>query len=405
MLDLHVKEHELENSHLLPQEWHCREPQCESSPIAPTFLEKDGLISHYQQFHGFVPESLQVQVQTPASVECLPPLSAITEQKQHQQHQQQHQLHQQQHQQQQQQHFMQSISQQHPLPQLPYPLSYSAPQQQALPTVREPLYKGPSIIDRITGAGYDANRRIECPVQECGYRFAREYDMKRHAKAVHPHVVIGDMTGTSKAPEPSPVSNVNADAGQFNSAAAKFKFHMPPSLSAHAELSPGPNRHPHPHAHPASSSSSPATYSIKHEDLDVPSPLDQHQSLPPPLQYHSQSQAQPLPQAYSGQQSQSHMLPSFDQGVNGFDYLPQELSLGGFSSVLLSSDLLNEPSSNGSGPAAHHLTGYSQGQGAPSHNPHQSYGTGQPQAQQQQQRHQQRGEFERIDPMIVNSSV
>lgn len=387
-LDMHVKEHELENSHLMTQEWHCREPQCESSPIPLSFREKDSLISHYQQYHGFVPESLQVQVQTPASVDCLPPLSSITDQ--HKQQQQQ---------------FLHTIPQQQPLPHLSYNLPYShQQQQQQLPTVREPLYKQPSIIDRLAGSGYDAHRRIECPVDGCGYRFAREYDMKRHAKAVHPLISIDELVAASRVSSESPSlvnTNLQTDSNQFNAAVPKFKFYMPPAnLTPHSDLSPASV------THPSSSSSSPASFQLKHEDLEVPSPLDQQQQLPSLSQYH-QHQAQPTHPHHP-----SNALPSFDPALNvvphgspnGFDYLSHDLALGGFSSVPLSHDLLNEstststPTSNGVHASSHHPSYY---QGS------QSYAHPQPlQPQHQaQQPHQQRGEFERIDPMIVNGSV
>lgn len=344
-MDMHAKEHDLESSHLLTQEWHCREPQCEAQPMVATFREKDTLISHYQQYHGFVPETLQVQVQTPASAsaESLPPLSAMTEKQQ----------------------FLQTIPQQ-PLPHLAYP-SY-APQQQ-LPTVREPLYKGPSMIDRITGAGYDANRRIECPVDGCGYRFAREYDMKRHAKAVHPQVLLDD----ANKPEAMPTTQ---EPAQFNPAMPKFKFYMPPA-SGNSEIYSAVT------SHPASASASPVPYA-KHEDMAVsPALAQQEQQQLPPL---SQFQHPPV-----HPQQQPHMLPSFENNMTGFDYLPHDLSLGGFPGVQMPTELLSESSG-----AAGAVNGV----------PHQY----QPQAQGhvQAQHFQpvqppQRGEFEPIDPMIVNN--
>ena len=419
-LEIHGKEHELEHSTLLAQEWHCREPQCEN--LVPCFHEKNELISHYQQHHGFVPETLQVQVHTPVTADCLPPLSSITEQHQqlHKQQHQQHQQHQQQH-----------------LPQLPY--QSQPPQQQQLPTSRDPLYKGPSIIDRITGAGYDTNRRIECPVEGCGYRFAREYDMKRHAKAVHPHVSIDELIAISK-PSSETHSGSGAD-GQFNAGMPKFKFYVSPSnMTPRSDLSPAPN-------HPNSSSASPAPF-MKNDEIDISNTLDQQQSLPSLSHYqqqHHQQQQQhqhhlqqhqqlqhphplqhPLQHSHLHQNGHQHTaLPSFDPALNmvsqnspggGFEFLPHEMSLNGFSQVPLSQDILHETSAsnntsttdNSMTAGNNHTTSVHSGSSTPSHFPqhqHQQHGYPQHSSTLAQQQLQQRGDFERIDPIIVNGSV
>ncbi|CDO56836.1 similar to Saccharomyces cerevisiae YPR186C PZF1 Transcription factor IIIA (TFIIIA) [Geotrichum candidum] len=450
-LDLHVKEHDMENSHLLTHEWHCRE--CDNTSMASTFREKDSLISHYQQYHGFVPDTLQVQVQTPASADCLPPLSAITESKQQQ--------------------FLQTLPQQQAtqsLPHLPYNLPYNGhlapPQQQQLPTVREPLFKGHSIIDRITGSNYDAHRRIECPVEGCGFRFAREYDMKRHAKAVHPHVAIDDILAISRVSSEasaaaaaaaaaaqnnnnnnntnnssnanSPhianntshlVNNTNnhpvSDVGNnhYNAAMPKFRFYMPPSnLTPHSDLSPASN-------HPPSSSSSPASFQVKQEEVEDHQQNQQHQQQLPSLsqfqQQHQQHQQNHHSHHHQPNPGHGSGLPSFDPALNlsgspnGFDYLSSHdlSSLGGFHSVQMSHELLHEQNS-----ANHHHHQHAQQQHHHQQNGFQQhYGQQrQPQLPQQQQHsgsntarpspqpaqpQQQKGDFERIDPMIVNGSV
>ncbi|KAF5099463.1 hypothetical protein D0Z03_001028 [Geotrichum reessii] len=455
VLDAHVKEHDMENSHLLTHEWHCRE--CENNSISSTFREKDSLISHYQQYHGFVPDTLQVQVQTPASADCLPPLSAITDSKQQQflqtlpQQQQQHHHHHQQ--------------QQQSLPHLPYSLPYNNhlahPQQQQLPTVREPLFKSHSIIDRITGSNYDAHRRIECPVEGCGYRFAREYDMKRHAKAVHPHVAIDDILAISRvsseasaaaaaaAAQTNNTSNNNNttapnhhitnnnnhlvnnpnthsvnDVGNnnhYNLAMPKFRFYMPPSnLTPHSDLSPASN-HP-----PSSSSSSPASFQVKQEEVDDHHQNQQHQQQLPSLSQFQQQQQQQQHHLHHHQHNSGHGsgLPSFDPALNlsgspnGFDYLSSHdlSSLGGFHSVQMSHELLNEQSSanqHHQNPHTqhHHQNGFQQNFGQQRQQlpqqpqqQHSGPNTARPSPQPAQSQ-QQKGDFERIDPMIVNGSV
>lgn len=355
LLEYHSKEHAIDKTDLISQYWHCREPQCEAAPITVSFREKDGLISHYQQYHGYIPDTLQVQVQTPASAESLPPLSAITDQQRQQRSNQQHQY----------------FPGQQPLPNVSYPLQYpnsfpsSVPQPQQYSN-REPAYKGPSIIDRITGAGYDANRRIECPVENCGYRFAREYDMKRHAKAVHPYVDIDELIAASKLHEhsvsPAVPNETSSTFSQYDSAGApssmsKFKYYLPSGAQNEGQVLSNPP--------------SQVLYGDKHDDLNVSTaPLDQHhhhqQQQQAQQQYHQpqpqqQQQLPPLPQY--GQQSQpqraqqNHMLPSFDN--SSFDYLPHELSLGNFSSVPLPHDIFNDhPASSNTGPS--HSLPYSQ---------------------------------------------
>jgi hypothetical protein len=415
--------------------------------MASTFREKDSLISHYQQYHGFVPDTLQVQVQTPASADCLPPLSAITDSKQQQ--------------------FLQTLPQQQSLPHLPYNLPYNShlapPHQQQLPTVREPLFKGHSIIDRITGSNYDAHRRIECPVEGCGYRFAREYDMKRHAKAVHPHVAIDDILAISRVSSEasaaaaaaaaaahnnnnnnntnnnsntnSPhiahttnhlVNNTNnhpvSDVGNnhYNPAMPKFRFYMPPSnLTPHSDLSPASN-HP-----PSSSSSSPASFQVKQEEVDDHQQHQQHQQQLPSLsqfqQQHQQHQQNHHSHHHQPNPGHGSGLPSFDPALNlsgspnGFDYLSSHdlSSLGGFHSVQMSHELLNDQNSanqhHHQQAQHHHQNGFQQHYGQqrqqlPQQQQHSGSNTARPSPQPTQPQ-QQKSDFERIDPMIVNGSV
>ena len=68
-------------------------------------------------------------------------------------------------------------------------LTFQTQVQQQLPKQREPLTGSSTLIERLTGAGYDRNRRIMCPIPDCCYRFAREYDLRRHVKAKHPHII------------------------------------------------------------------------------------------------------------------------------------------------------------------------------------------------------------------------
>lgn len=146
------------------REWHCCEPQC-ISMSSPVFQDKDSLICHYQQYHGFVPDALQVQVLTPGSnsegLPSLPSIGAGTD------------------------HGVSQVQVQNN----PYLNLQSQGIQQQLPKRREPLTGHSSLIERITGAGYDSNRRIMCPIPDCCYRFAREYDLRRHVKAKHPHII------------------------------------------------------------------------------------------------------------------------------------------------------------------------------------------------------------------------
>lgn len=136
-------------------EWVCQESQCGSSSAA--FRDKTSLIYHYQQFHEFVPESLQVQVLTPgSSVEGLPPLSGTNGQTQSPNH--------------------------------PY-FNFQSQGQSQLPKHTYPLTSSSTLIERLTSVGYDRNRRIMCPIPDCCYRFAREYDLRRHVKAKHPHII------------------------------------------------------------------------------------------------------------------------------------------------------------------------------------------------------------------------
>lgn len=141
-------------------EWVCRESRCGSTPVA--FRDKPSLICHYQQFHGFVPEALQVQILTPgSSVGGLPSLAGTNVDSNN----------------------GQSQAQNHPY------YSFQTQVQQQLPKQREPLTGSSTLIERLTGAGYDRNRRIMCPIPDCCYRFAREYDLRRHVKAKHPHII------------------------------------------------------------------------------------------------------------------------------------------------------------------------------------------------------------------------
>lgn len=370
-LEEHSKEH-IGEPGLLPQEWHCREVQCEG--VVLPFSDKHGLISHYQQCHGYVPETLQVQVHTPVPGECLPPLSALADQQ--------------------------------------LANGYPHVPQQALPTAREPLYKS------LVTAGYDANRRIECPVDGCGYRFVREYDMKRHAKAVHPSVVIDDLLPAKPLPESPAV--VRGD--QFVPAGAavpKFKFYIPPtSLTPRSDLSPASNPHI-----PLSSSSSPpggAGLPLRqavHEDIDVPA-LDQQQQLPSLSHYHPQQQ-----------QQQQQRLPPFDPAsmplvggsaphtAGAFDFMTQhDMALTGFQGVpvqvagtpqdMLGNDTQHQRGAQGGRGGMQHAGMLQQYQGH--QYGHQQPNFQQPPPPQQQQRVQVQvqvqGEQE-IDPMIVNGSV
>ncbi|KAA8898477.1 hypothetical protein TRICI_006539, partial [Trichomonascus ciferrii] len=62
------------------------------------------------------------------------------------------------------------------------------------------LTREPTMIERITGTGYaDTGREIECMVQGCPYRFARQYDLRRHIASAHPDV--DPITGQSLSPQ------------------------------------------------------------------------------------------------------------------------------------------------------------------------------------------------------------
>lgn len=223
------------------QEWHCREDQC-ASATNYVFRDRDSLIYHYQQFHGFVPDSLQVQVLTPASsMEGLPPLSSLSG---HDQLTQNHQS-------------------------VPYSnfQSYHPQQTQSSIGRRDPLTGTSGLIERITGSGYDVHRRIMCPIPDCHYRFAREYDLRRHVKAKHPHLISdGKMIVDYKVvPESSIIYHNKPETP------AKFRPNI--TLTSHT---------PHSELSPSSNSSSPASFSTNIK----PDPMDEtleNQTILPPL--------------------------------------------------------------------------------------------------------------------------
>lgn len=42
-----------------------------------------------------------------------------------------------------------------------------------------------SAMELLTGSGYEHGRKLECLVQNCNYRFQRDYDLQRHLKSYH----------------------------------------------------------------------------------------------------------------------------------------------------------------------------------------------------------------------------
>lgn len=52
-------------------------------------------------------------------------------------------------------------------------------------TTTKKLIKQPTMIERLTGMGYEEGRSIKCPFEGCVYRFARQYDLRRHYRAKH----------------------------------------------------------------------------------------------------------------------------------------------------------------------------------------------------------------------------
>lgn len=221
---------------LYTQEWHCREAQCIPVPNC-VFRDKDSLIYHYQQFHGFVPDALQVQVLTPASsMEGLPPLTAL------------------------------GGADQNGQQATPYFQSYHVAQR------RDPTTGTSGLIERITGSGYDVHRRIMCPIPDCHYRFAREYDLRRHVKAKHPQLISdGKMIVDYKVvPEFSVMYPPHSKVEPSN----KYR-------STGVPLSATATHTPHNDLSPASNSPSPASFngSIKQESID--DSLENQNILPP----------------------------------------------------------------------------------------------------------------------------
>jgi general transcription factor IIIA len=113
----HMKIHEQE---ALVRAWQCAESECDVK-----FESRDALINHYDDFHGFVPDSLKHVYVTDDT---------------------------------------------------PEPIKDTEP---------EPSGETDALIARISGAGYDTNRTIECQVPGCVYRFFREYDLRRHMEGFH----------------------------------------------------------------------------------------------------------------------------------------------------------------------------------------------------------------------------
>ncbi|CAN6674723.1 hypothetical protein TRVA0_062S00430 [Trichomonascus vanleenenianus] len=182
---------EHEEASPMTREWQCAEPEC-----MIIFGSRDILMSHYRTAHGFIPEALKQtpqEQQPPTSTNSyhsvmshdasyggihfahpqnpyhhLPPVSAPTST--------------------------------HPSSHEVTPASTAGSTPVGTPHAEPPHYDGsaaedaarrltkaPTMIQRITGAGYnDTGRHIECIVPGCLYRFARQYDLNRHVSAMHP---------------------------------------------------------------------------------------------------------------------------------------------------------------------------------------------------------------------------
>ena len=69
---------------------------------------------------------------------------------------------------------------------------------------RKKLVKDVDLIDEIAGTGYEGSgREIECFIEGCEWRFAREFDLKRHLMSVHqqdsPQIENEDMEDDMEA--------------------------------------------------------------------------------------------------------------------------------------------------------------------------------------------------------------
>ncbi|ANB13226.1 Pzf1p [Sugiyamaella lignohabitans] len=140
-IEQHMKVHAMDDQNALLdgyviQIWECAEDQCLAN-MGPTYQTREELVSHYQNIHGFVPESLlhvdSTAATTPAST---------------------------------------SVS-----------TSHTPSVSGDSPEIELPDF---SILSRLTGADYE-KRPIPCEVPGCNYRFSRQYDLKRHLSSIHGH--------------------------------------------------------------------------------------------------------------------------------------------------------------------------------------------------------------------------
>lgn len=131
----HMKVHE-QGDLVKKKEWHCAESEC--SMHAPVFDSRDRLSEHYQSVHGFVPNDLTSHDDNSNNNNSIDSIDSI-----------------------------ESI--------------------ESIERSRESLTRQPTMIERISGSGYEnTGREIPCIVETCNYRFAREYDLQRHVISLHP---------------------------------------------------------------------------------------------------------------------------------------------------------------------------------------------------------------------------
>lgn len=178
----HMKVHEEEH---VSRRWQCLEPGC---PETDEFENREAIINHYRVAHQFIPQNLQrpneatlvpddhqpPQQHTSATDAAVAAAAAAA---------------------------VAGYPEHQPPPPPPHMMEEDTHEDAnghgggGGRAVRR-LTREPTMIERISGTGYaDTGREIECIVQGCMYRFARQYDLRRHLASAHPDV--DPITGQS----------------------------------------------------------------------------------------------------------------------------------------------------------------------------------------------------------------
>uniref|UniRef100_A0A060T145 ARAD1C21340p n=1 Tax=Blastobotrys adeninivorans TaxID=409370 RepID=A0A060T145_BLAAD len=157
--------------------WRCEEPSCEDLPPAPT---REVLVAHYRDVHSFIPQNLLQEDGLQIDHNKDSPGAANGQGDGHHPHHHHH--HQPPH----------LASAQDAASVAAAAMSAHDDTDHMEDNKRRRLTREPTMIERISGAGYeDSGRTLACTVPGCLYRFSRKYDLDRHIAAVHPN---GDGT-------------------------------------------------------------------------------------------------------------------------------------------------------------------------------------------------------------------